>query len=62
MLSATDFLGSLDNPGFLVRFRGLEGGGSDKVPGGGFQVVVPLPGAGAMAAAGLAFVGFRRRR
>ncbi len=61
-LSATDFLGSLDEPGFLVRFRGLADGGSDKVPGGSFEVVVPLPGAGALAAAGLAFVGLRRRR
>lgn len=61
-ISAADFLGSLDEPGFLVRFRGLADGGSDKVPGGGFQVVVPLPGAGVMAAAGLAFVGLRRRR
>ncbi|UYV11526.1 MAG: hypothetical protein NCW75_09455 [Phycisphaera sp.] len=61
-ISAADFLGSLNEPGFLVRFRGLTGGGSDKVPGGGFEVVVPLPGAGALAAAGLAFVGLRRRR
>lgn len=29
---------------------------------GGFQVVVPLPGAGALAAAGLLVVGIRRRR
>ena len=61
-LSAGDFLGSLNEPGFVVRFRGLADGGSDKVPGGGFQVVVPLPGAGALAAAGLAVVGLRRRR
>lgn len=61
-LSAVDFLGSLDEPGFVVRFRGLADGGSDKVPGGGFEVVVPLPGAGALAAVGLAFVGLRRRR
>ena len=59
-LSAADFLGSLDEPGFVVRFRGLADGGSDKVPG--FQVVVPLPGAGALAAVGLAAVGMRRRR
>lgn len=62
ILSAQDFLGSLNDPGFVVRFRGLEGGGSDKVPGGSFEVVVPLPGAGALAAAGLAVVGLRRRR
>lgn len=61
-ISAADFLGTLNEPGFIVRFRGLADGGSDKVPGGGFEVVVPLPGAGAMAAAGLAFVGLRRRR
>ena len=65
-ISAMDFLGSLDDPhtttGFLVRFRGLDDGGSDKVPGGGFEVVVPLPGAGALAAVGLALVGVRRRR
>lgn len=36
---------------------------SDADPGtGGFQVVVPLPGAGAMAAAGLLVVAIRRRR
>jgi hypothetical protein len=61
-ISAADFLGSLDEPGFLVRFRGLADGGSDKVPGGGFDVVVPLPGAGALAAVGLLAVGIRRRR
>ncbi len=62
-ISAADFLGSLAAPGFVVRFRGLLDGGSDKVPGGpGVDVVVPLPGAGALAAAGLAFVGLRRRR
>ncbi|MFI4881496.1 MAG: hypothetical protein ACIAQU_02800 [Phycisphaerales bacterium JB064] len=60
-LSANDFLGSLTEPGFVVRFRGLTDGGSDKVPGG-YQVVVPLPGAGALAAAGVALVGIRRRR
>lgn len=61
-LSAHDFLGSLGEPGFVVRFRGLEDGGSDKVPGGTFEVVVPLPGAGAMALVGLTAVSVRRRR
>lgn len=61
-ISAADFLGTLDEPGFLVRFKGLTGGGSDKVPGGGFLVAVPLPGAGALAGVGLLAVGIRRRR
>lgn len=62
-ISAGDFLGTLNEPGFLVRFRGLEDGGSDKVPGGpGTDVVVPLPSAGVLAGAGLLALGVRRRR
>lgn len=65
-LNAADFLGTLDSHssvGFLVRFRGLTDGGSDKVPGGGTDtVVIPLPNAGMLAGAGLLALGLRRRR
>lgn len=57
-----DLIGSLqpdEHSGVVTR---SGSGQSEETGPGGFQVVVPLPGAGAMAAAGLAFVGFRRRR
>ena len=52
LLTASSFLG--DGNDFVVRFRGLLDGGSDKVP-------VPAPGAGALALVGLALAGRRRR-
>jgi hypothetical protein len=54
-LSAIDFVGDGEDVNFVVRFRGLLDGGSDKVPG------VPAPGAGVLALAGLAIVTRRRR-
>ena len=54
MLTALDFLtGGAFEFNFLVRFRGFEDGGSDKVG----AIVVPLPPAFALAAFGLLFVG-----
>jgi len=51
-LSASSFLGDGDD--FVVRFRGLENGGSDKVP-------VPAPATGMLALGGLALAARRRR-
>jgi hypothetical protein len=49
-----------------VDYRTLQRHGDTQTEGdprsGEFQVVVPLPGAGALAGAGLAFVAIRRRR
>jgi len=55
-LMAIDFLGgSLDEIGMVVRFRGLNDGGSDKVPN------VPAPGAAGLLALGGLFAARRRR-
>lgn len=57
-----DLIGSLqpdEHSGVVTR---PGSGQTEETDPGGFQVVVPLPGAGAMAAGGLAFVGLRRRR
>jgi hypothetical protein len=59
-LSAEDFLSGPYDFNFVVRFRGFEPDGSDKVPAGG--TMIPLPTAGAMAASGLLLIGVRRRR
>lgn len=56
-LSAASFMSGPYQFNFIVRFRGFENGGSDKVPG----MLVPAPGA--IALLGLAgIVGGRRRR
>jgi hypothetical protein len=58
-LTAASFLGSTESPGFVVRFRGFEDGGSDKVPGTPIYTV-PAPAAmGLLLVAGLVN---RRRR
>lgn len=53
-----------DRAALLARFQGLEGGGSDKVPGvaSGPLSEVPEPSLMAMGAAGVAGLGFIRRR
>ena len=56
LFTSSSFIGSVDEPGMVMRFRGLEGGLSDKVP-----VFVPAPSA--MAVLGLGgLVATRRRR
>ncbi|MBX3357933.1 MAG: hypothetical protein KF745_05850 [Phycisphaeraceae bacterium] len=54
-LTESSFLTAGAPYGFIVRFRGFENGGSDKVP------AVPAPGAGALLAAA-ALLAHRRRR
>jgi MYXO-CTERM domain-containing protein len=54
LITASDFVDS----GFLVRFRGFEDGGSDKVPG----TVVPTPAAALAGIAMLGMLGLRRRQ
>lgn len=59
--SAADFVGLHNShQDLVVRFRGMEGGGSDKVPGIGVTVS-PTPGAGALLGLG-GVMAFRRRR
>lgn len=41
-LSASDFVQGSQSPSFVVRFRGFNDGGSDKVP----AIVIPAPAAG----------------
>lgn len=55
-LTSGSFLGSVDEPGLLVRFRGLDGGFSDMVP-----VFIPAPSALAVLGLG-GLVATRRRR
>ncbi|MFI4915499.1 MAG: PEP-CTERM sorting domain-containing protein [Phycisphaerales bacterium JB060] len=54
-LTSSSFLGTADQPGLLVRFRGLNGGLSDMVP-----VVIPAPSA--LALLGLGGLAATRRR
>jgi hypothetical protein len=58
-LMADDFItnGPFDF-NFVVRFRGFEDNGSDKVPG----AVIPLPSVAAMGGIGLLGLGLKRRR
>lgn len=55
-LTSASFLEGPNTWNFVARFRGLTGGGSDKVP------VVPTPGSMALAALGLALAARRRSR
>jgi hypothetical protein len=57
-LTASDFIGGEGEIDFVVRFRGFENGGSDKVPG----EIVPAPGAAVALLALLAGRVSRRRR
>ncbi len=52
-LTTYNFIGDADNPGLVARFRGLDGGGSDKVP-------VPAPAS--LALLGLGGLAAARRR
>lgn len=56
LLTSASFIGTVDEPGMVMRFRGLEGGLSDKVP-----VFVPAPSALAVLGLG-SLVATRRRR
>lgn len=55
-LTSASFLGTLDEPGMVMRFRGLTGGLSDKVP-----VAIPAPSVLALLGLG-GLVATRRRR
>jgi hypothetical protein len=56
LLTTASFFGSADQPGMVMRFRGLNGGLSDMVP-----VVIPAPSALALLGLG-GLVATRRRR
>lgn len=56
LLTSASFIGTVDEPGMVMRFRGLEGGLSDKVP-----VFVPAPSALAVLGLG-GLIATRRRR
>lgn len=56
LLTTASFIGSVDEPGMVMRFRGLSGGLSDMVP-----VVIPAPSALALLGLG-GLVATRRRR
>lgn len=65
LLTAADFFSEGPNAfNFIVRFRGFEDNGSDKVPAGpgGNGPIIPLPSAAALAGAGLFCLAGRRRR
>lgn len=55
LLTSESFIGSADEPGMVMRFRGLQGGLSDKVP-----VFIPAPTA--LAVLGLGGLAATRRR
>lgn len=55
-LNELSFLDATSQPSLVVRFRGLDNGGSDKVPG----TLVPAPASLAMLAGGM--IATRRRR
>lgn len=56
VLSASSFLDGPNDNNFVVRFRGLTSGGSDKVP------AVPVPGSLALLGVGAVAMGARRVR
>jgi hypothetical protein len=60
-LTDSSFFDTASLPGFAARFRGFEGGGSDKV-GGTTTNIVPLPQTLALACGGLVGLAFLRRR
>ena len=59
-LGAVNFLNGSQEHDFLVRFRGFNGGGSDKVPAVE-GVGPPLPGPAVLTAMALGLVMLRRR-